>query len=80
MAKVIHLEILGSRTNYGGSSALLGTMLDISRSQARRAFTEDRLRFEKLLADLSTTFVNVPAERLDESIETSLKMLVAVLG
>ena len=42
--------------------------------------TEDRLRFEKLLADLSATFVNVPSEHLDESIENSLKMLVEFLG
>ncbi len=53
-----------------------------SESQWRRAMAvaEDRLRFEKLLADLSATFVNLPSERLDEEIDSSLKMLVEFLG
>ena len=41
---------------------------------------EDRLRFEKFVADISATFVNVPSERLDESIAHSLTELVALLG
>ena len=44
------------------------------------AVAEDRLRFEKLLADLSATFVNLPSERLDEEIDSSLKTLVEFLG
>ena len=53
-----------------------------SESQWRRAMAvaEDRLRFEKLLADLSATFVNLPSERLDEEIDSSLKTLVEFLG
>ncbi len=38
------------------------------------------MRFERLLADLSATFVNVPAERLDDKIDNSLKLLVEFLG
>jgi transcriptional regulator with GAF, ATPase, and Fis domain len=41
---------------------------------------EERLRFEKLLADLSATFVNAPSERLDEILDGSLKVLVEFLG
>ena len=53
-----------------------------SESQWRRAMAvaEDRLRFEKLLADLSATYVNLPSERLDEEIDSSLKVLVEFLG
>jgi formate hydrogenlyase transcriptional activator len=41
---------------------------------------EERLRFEKLLADLSATFVNLPPDRINEKIDDSMKMLVHVLG
>jgi hypothetical protein len=44
------------------------------------AAVDDRLRFEKLLADLSAAFVNLPPERLDGKIDSSLKMLVEFLG
>lgn len=41
---------------------------------------EERLRFERLLADLSAAFVEASAERLDEMIQKSLKILVEFLG
>ncbi len=53
---------------------------DISDRKHMEAAAEDCLRFEKLLADLSATFVNLPSERLDEQIDSSLKMLVEFLG
>ena len=39
----------------------------------------ERLRFETLLANLSATFVNVPATEVDSQIETGLKQLVEFL-
>jgi hypothetical protein len=41
---------------------------------------DDRLRFERLLTDLSATFVNVPADRVDAQIEEALQRLVEFLG
>ena len=41
---------------------------------------EDRLRFERLLTDLSATFVNVAADRVDAQIEQALERLVDFLG
>ena len=78
--EVIHFEVLGSRIEYAGRPSLIGTMLDISDRKRAEAVMADRVLFEQLLADLSATFVNVPSERLDESIENSLKMLVEFLG
>src|SRR5437763_1643732 len=40
----------------------------------------ERLRFERLLTDLSATFVNVAADRVDAQIEQALEQLVAFLG
>jgi transcriptional regulator with GAF, ATPase, and Fis domain len=58
----------------------MGTMLDITARKLAETSICDRLRFEKLLADLSGTFVNVPPDRLDEMIGGGLKMLVEFLG
>ena len=78
--KIAYVEVLGSRIDYGGNPALIGTLLDISDRKRTEAAAEDRLQFEKLLADLSATFVNLSPERLDEKIDSSLKMLVEFLG
>jgi len=77
---VVPVEVLGSRIDYDGGSALIGTLLDISDRKRAEAMREERLRFEKLLGDLSAEFVNVPHERLDEKIDSSLRMLVEFLG
>lgn len=39
-----------------------------------------RLRFEILLSDLSATFVNLPADKIDEEIEQGLRRIVEFLG
>src|SRR4051794_25403542 len=41
---------------------------------------EGRLRFERLLTDLSATFVNVAADRVDAQIEQALERLVDFFG
>jgi signal transduction histidine kinase len=41
---------------------------------------EERLGFEQLLTDLSASFVNVPADRVDSQIERALQRLVEFLG
>jgi PAS domain S-box-containing protein len=40
----------------------------------------DRSRFERLLADLLATFVNLPASRVDAEIERALRRIVEYLG
>jgi signal transduction histidine kinase len=41
---------------------------------------QERLRFETLLAELSATFVNLPASHVDSQIESALRCLVEFLG
>src|SRR5262245_47542803 len=41
---------------------------------------QERLRFETLLAELSATFVNLPAGQVDSQIESALRRLVEFLG
>ncbi|MHC4757716.1 MAG: hypothetical protein ACYTE8_03575, partial [Planctomycetota bacterium] len=41
---------------------------------------EERIQFEKLLTDLSATFVNVPTNAVDKEIEHGLEFVVKFLG
>jgi two-component system, NarL family, sensor kinase len=41
---------------------------------------QERLRFETLLAELSATFVNLPANQVDSQIDAALRRLVEFLG
>jgi formate hydrogenlyase transcriptional activator len=60
----------------GESDRLMGVSLDITeRKQAEEAL-EDRLRFERLLLDLSSKFVNIPTDRVDSEIEDGLRQIL----
>ncbi len=78
--EVVYVEVLGVRADYGGEPVLIGTVLDVTDRKRAEMVIEERLRSERLLADLSTAFVNVPSERLDDLIHDSLRILVEFLG
>lgn len=59
---------------------MLGVSVDVSDRKRAEEALQERLRFEKLVADLSAAFVNLSSERIDEQIGDSMKMLVEVLG
>ena len=68
---------LNSRTRPPGSDECQGQVpvdLDL------QGQLEERLRFERLLTDLSATFVNVAADSVDAQIEQALERLVNFLG
>lgn len=70
-----------SRCNPSGEHVVVtGLSTNITRRKLTEKALEERLRFEKLLADLSATFLNVPCERIDGLIDGSLKSLVESLG
>lgn len=47
---------------------------------AESALLEDRLRFETLIADLSSRFINLPADAVDHEIETAQRRVCQCLG
>jgi formate hydrogenlyase transcriptional activator len=74
--------------------ARVGTHLDLKRTEAalqrtnaefesrvaeRTAELEDRMRFERLLSDLSAKFVNLPPDRVDLEIEHGLRQILEFL-
>lgn len=70
-----------SRGNPAGEPvAVTGLSMDITRRKLMETALEERLRFEKLLADLSARFLNVPCDQIDGWIDGGLKLLVESLG
>lgn len=72
--------IHASSLQYNDRPAVLMTLEDVPASRSGHSAIDDRLRFERLLADLSARFVNVPVEQIEPLIDDSLKQLVEFLG
>jgi formate hydrogenlyase transcriptional activator len=60
----------------GESDRLMGVSLDITERMQTEEVLEERLRFERLLLDLSSKFVNIPTERVDSEIENGLRQVL----
>jgi formate hydrogenlyase transcriptional activator len=60
----------------GQSARLIGVSIDMTvRKQVEQAL-ENRLRFERLLSDLSARFVNIPPDRVDSEIDYGLRQIL----
>jgi hypothetical protein len=44
------------------------------------ASTEEQLRFERLVSELSASFINMPAAAIDDAIREALRRIVELLG
>lgn len=68
------------RDVLGRATRMAGALQDITDRKVAEEAIQERLRFERLLADLSASFVNASADRLDSIIDSSLRRLVEFLG
>ena len=48
--------------------------------QSKQKFLEERLQFEMLLADISSRFINLRADKVDSQIESAMKDVCQFLG
>ncbi len=48
--------------------------------EAMHSELEERLRFETLLAEISSRFINLPAERIDDEIESGQRRICEFLN
>ncbi|MEX0793127.1 MAG: sigma 54-interacting transcriptional regulator, partial [Pirellulaceae bacterium] len=78
--EIVDVEVLESRIDNEGQTSLMGTLVDITARKRAEMDIKDRLGFERLLADLSAAFINLPADEIDGQIDASLKHLVEYLG
>jgi PAS domain S-box-containing protein len=59
---------------------VMGVTAEITARKHAEQALQERLHFERLLADLSAEFVNQPSEQVDQVIVGGLRMLVETLG
>ena len=64
----------------GNQDLLLGVSTDTSVHKQLEVEREERLQFEKMLAEISSHFVNLPAERLDAILEDALERIAVLLN
>ena len=80
--KIRWIAVRGQRHTESGSNPgrLLGVATDITAHKQLELEREERLQFEKLLVDISSRFVNLPADRLDAVLEDALQRIAALLN
>jgi formate hydrogenlyase transcriptional activator len=60
----------------GQSARLMGVSIDMTERKQVEQALENRLRFERLLADLSARFVKIAPDRVDSEIEYGLRQIL----
>jgi PAS domain S-box-containing protein len=76
----VWFETCGTRIEFDGRSADLVTFSDITeKKQVTEALTY-RLHFEELIAALSTDFINLPSDKIDEGIHQALENIGKFCG
>jgi PAS domain S-box-containing protein len=58
------------------SACLIGISIDMTEGKQVEQAVENRLRFERLLSDLSARFVKTPPDRVDSKIDYVLKQIL----
>jgi formate hydrogenlyase transcriptional activator len=60
----------------GQSARLMGVSIDMTERKQVEQALENRLRFERLLSDLSARFVKIPPDRVDSEIDYGLRQIL----
>jgi PAS domain S-box-containing protein len=60
----------------GQSARLIGVSIDITERKLIEQALENRLRFERLLSELSARFLNTPPDRVDSEIDHGLRQIL----
>jgi len=80
--KIRWIASSGKRHSISDDKAdrLLGVSIDISARKQSHLELEKRLQFEEMLTEISSRFVNLPADRLDAILEDALQRIAGLLN
>lgn len=72
---IVWLEVSGTRIEYQNQPAVLATFIDITeRKQAEQALIQ-RSNFQNLIMSLSTNFINISSQEIDQEIQKTLQRI-----
>lgn len=74
------IEASISQATIGGQRLLTVILRDITERTNAARQVDEALRFERLMAELSTGFIDLPPERFDTAIDDALRRIVETLG
>ena len=79
--EVIDVLVLGVTADLGaGRRALIGNLLDVSARRRAEQEGASQVRFERLLAELSSRIATAPFEQLDATISDAQRLMCEFLG
>ena len=79
--EVVHVMVLGIPvTLRSGQRALMGNLLDISSRKRTEQEAATQVRFERLLAELSSRIATAPIEQLDDAIVDAQRLMCDFLA
>ncbi len=71
--RLLPVEISAGKIVIGNDEVILALVRDVSERREARKALQYQFRFEKMVADISSTFVGTPIEKIDDAIEYALK-------
>lgn len=74
------VEITTGKVRYGGKEKILALVRNITQRKAAENALHEQLRFEKMIADISGTFMRLPPERIGQGIDHALKLMGELSG
>jgi PAS domain S-box-containing protein len=78
--RIVHEQAEVFHDPSGLAVRMVGTVQDVTTQKQNERDREERLRFERLLSDLSAMFVNIPVKQVDAQIMVGLKKTGEFLG
>jgi len=77
---IFYAEVAAIPYNYEGKAAAQVVVRDITARKKMEKELEHRLGFQRLIFNLSTRFINMPMEDIEEGIEEALKEISEFIG
>lgn len=71
----VWLEVAGTQIEYQKQPAVLATFIDVTKRKQVEQQLIQKIKFEKLISTLSTNFINISSQEIDQEINRTLQKI-----